>query len=171
MQRRRLLQVGTITTLLLGSAGAGLALLRPGVRDGRFTAEARLVFAAVAAAVLDGMLPRDSTARAAALQAHLGRMDTTLAGLPPALQAEVGELATLLATAPSRLALTGLGAAWHEASVADVQAMLQGLRVSTLAVRQQVYHALRDLTNAAWFADPGAWAAIGYPGPRQVGAA
>jgi len=169
MQRRRLLQVGTLTAALLGSAGAGLALLRPGVRDGRFTAEARLVFAAVAAAVLDGMLPRDTAPRAAALRAHLDRMDTTFAGLPPALQAEVGELATLLATAPTRLALTGLGAAWHEAPVADVQTMLQRLRLSSLALRQQVYHALRDLTNAAWFADPGAWPGIGYPGPLKVG--
>jgi hypothetical protein len=168
MQRRHLLQVGTAAALLLGATGAGLALLRPGVRDGRFTAEARQVFAAVAAAVLDGLLPPEPGARAAALQAHLTRMDTTLAGLPPALQGEVAELATLLATAPTRLALTGLGAAWHEAPLADVQAMLQRLRLSPVALRQQVFHALRDLTNAAWFADASAWPAIGYPGPRAL---
>ncbi len=168
MQRRHLLQLGAFAGLLVGATGAGVALWRPGVRDGRFTAEARLVFAAVAAAVLDGLLPREPAPRAAALQAHLARMDTTLAGLPPALQAEVAELATLLATAPTRLALTGLGDAWHEAPLADVQAMLQRLRVSSLAVRQQVFHALRDLTNAAWFADAAAWPGIGYPGPREL---
>jgi hypothetical protein len=46
--------------------------------------------------------------------------------------------------------------------------MLQGLRTSSLSLRQQVYHALRDLTNAAWFADAAAWSAIGYPGQRAV---
>ena len=92
----------------------------------------------------------------------------TLAGLPPALQAEIGELATLLASAPGRLALTGLATDWPQASTADVQAMLQRLRTSSLAVRQQVYHALRNLTNGAWFADASTWTAIGYPGPRSV---
>ena len=36
------------------------------------------------------------------------------------------------------------------------------------AEMQQAYQALRDLTNAAWFADPEAWSAIGYPGPQAV---
>ncbi|MFY9514540.1 MAG: hypothetical protein WAQ05_26535, partial [Rubrivivax sp.] len=71
-------------------------------------------------------------------------------------------------TPPARTALIGLRPAWHEASLAELQTMLQDLRASRLALRQQVYHALRDLTNAAWFADAGAWAAIGYPGPMAV---
>lgn len=168
MQRRRLLQLGSFAAVLLGEAGAGVALLRPGWRDGRLTPPARQAFAAVAAAVLDGLLPTEAGARAQALQAHLDRLDATLAGFPPELQAEVGELATLLATAPVRAALTGLLPAWHEATLADVQAMLQTLRLSRLGLRRQVYHALRDLTNAAWFADPAAWPAIGYPGPRAL---
>ena len=45
------------------------------------------------------------------------------------------------------------------------------MRLSTLALRQQAFHAMRDLINAAWFADPSTWAAIGYPGPRAVPAA
>ncbi|MFY9512759.1 MAG: hypothetical protein WAQ05_17465, partial [Rubrivivax sp.] len=94
MQRRRLLQVGAITTVLLGTAGAGLAWWRPGWREGHLTPPARQVFAAVATAVLDGLLPPDAAQRSQALQAHLDRLDTTVAGMPPALQAEVAELAT-----------------------------------------------------------------------------
>lgn len=168
MQRRRLIQVGVLTTGLLAAAGAGLALLRPGLQAGRLSPDARQAFAAIAAAVLDGLLPGEAAPRAAALQAHLDRLDTTLAGLPPALQAEIGELTTLLATAPTRLALTGLTSAWHTASAAEVQVMLQRLRTSSLSLRRQVYLALRDLTNAAYFADASTWAAIGYPGPRPV---
>jgi ribonuclease HII len=55
-----------------------------------------------------------------------------------------------------------------EASVDEVQQSLQGMRLSSLAVRQQVYHALRDITNGAYFSDPAAWPAIGYPGPRDI---
>ncbi len=168
MQRRQLIKVGAATALVLGAAGAGVAWLKPGVQGGHFTPPARAAFAAVATAVLDGLLPAAPEARAAALQAHLNRLDATFAGLPPALQAEVGELATLLATAPARIALTGLLPAWHDATPAQLQAMLQGLRTSSLSLRQQVYHALRDLTNAAWFADAAAWSAIGYSGQRAV---
>jgi hypothetical protein len=168
MQRRQLLRVGAATALVLGAAGAGVALLQPGMQAGRLTPPARAAFGAVATAVLDGLLPAPGAARAAALQAHLDRLDATLGGLPPALQAEIAELATLLATAPTRIALTGLLPAWQDASPAQLQTMLQGLRTSSLSLRQQVYHALRDLTNAAWFADAAASSAIGYPGQRAV---
>ena len=168
MKRRTLLVVGVGAGTLLALAGGTLALLRPGLQGGRLSPAGREVFAAVAQAVLDTLLPADAAARAQAIHAHLGRLDDTIAGLPPALQAEVGELATLLASAPGRLALTGLTTDWPQASPADVQAMLQRLRTSSLAVRQQLYHALRNLTNGAWFADASTWAAIGYPGPRPI---
>ena len=52
--------------------------------------------------------------------------------------------------------------------MADVQRSLQDMRTSSLALRQQSYHALRDLTNAAFYADPSAWPLLGYSGPREV---
>ena len=50
----------------------------------------------------------------------------------------------------------------------DLQQALQDMRTSGLAMRQQIYHALRDLTNAAYYADPKAWPMLGYPGPRAL---
>lgn len=168
MQRRRLLQVGAVSALLLGAARSGLALWRPGLQQGQLTAAGREVMAAIALAVLGPLLPTDAAARASAVQAHLTRLEATIAGLPPALQAEVGQLLSLLATPPARLVLTGLTHEWRDAPVSAVRAMLQALRGSSLALRQQVYHALRDLSNAAYFADAAAWPAIGYPGPRVL---
>ena len=55
-----------------------------------------------------------------------------------------------------------------QASVAQLQASLQSMRTSSLQLRQQVYHALRDLTNAAYFSDPTTWSQLGYPGPREL---
>jgi len=138
------------------------------MRDQRLTAAGQDVFLAVARAVLDGTLPEDQVLRDAALQAHLQRVDATLAGLPPALQSEVGELLTLLAHPAGRVGLAGLTADWVSASTADVQTMLQALRGSNLGLRQQIYHALRDLTNASYFAAPETWSAMGYPGPPAV---
>ena len=42
------------------------------------------------------------------------------------------------------------------------------MRFADSLTRQQVYHALRDLTNAAWFADAGTWGLLGYPGPTTI---
>lgn len=168
MKRRTLLVVGAGVGTLLALAGGTLALLEPGLRGGRLSAGGREMFAAVARGVLSDLLPADPAARAAAIEAHLGRLDDTFAGLPPPLQDEIQELVTLLASAPGRLALAGLRPTWAQADAAAVQAMLQDLRTSSLALRQQVYHALRNLTNAAWFADRSSWAAIGYPGPLPI---
>jgi hypothetical protein len=168
MRRRTLLQVGTATSALLAVAAAGLGWIQPGLQDKRLTAAGQAVFLAVARAVLAGSLPTDKALQESALQGHLQRLDATIAGLPPALQAEVGELLTLLAHPAGRVALAGLSTDWALASTDEVQAMLQALRQSTLGLRQQIYHALRDLTNASYFAEPATWAAMGYTGPRAV---
>jgi hypothetical protein len=168
MQRRTLLKIGGATAVALGVGAGGLALLQPGWRSGRLADGSRDAFAATARAVLDDLLPADPALLESALNQQVRRLELTLAGLPPPLQAEVAELATLLAHAPSRYALTGLGRSWTRASTAELQAMLGGLRHSPLTLRRQVYHALRDLTNAAWFAEPAHWSAIGYPGPPPV---
>jgi hypothetical protein len=168
MQRRSLLKLGAATGLLLAIAGTGLALYRPGWQDGQLTEAGRAMFGAVCAAVLDGFLPKQPAQRQAALDAHLRNLQATLTGLPAALQAEVAQLSAVLCSPPGRRALAGLSTDWAQAEVSEVQQALQDMRLSSLALRQQAYHALRDLTNAAWFADPSSWPAIGYPGPQAV---
>ena len=99
------------------------------------------------------------------LDAQLARFDAAIAAFPPAVRGELADLLGLLASAPGRLTFAGLASDWPQASVAELQAMLEGWRFSSLALRQQAYHALRELTNAAYYADPQAWAALGYPVP------
>ena len=168
MKRRTLIKVGLLTGAVLAVAAGTMALIAPARRDGKLTERGRAVFAALAPAVLAGWLPAEPEARARAVQAHLERVEATLAGLPPALQAEVDELFTVLGSAPGRLALTGLGSDWSAATQAKLTATLQGMRESSLAVRQQAFHAMRDLTNSSYISDASTWVAIGYPGQRPV---
>lgn len=168
MQRRKLLVVGVATGVLVALAGGTLGLLRPARIDGRFSAGSEAVMSAVAQAVLDGFLSPDRAVRAQQLQAHLVRLHDTIVGFPPAMQAEVDELLSLLAHPAGRVALFGLHSDWDKASPQQMHDALQSLRTSSLALRQQVFHALRDLTNAAHFSDPTTWAQVGYPGPRPV---
>ncbi|TDM08371.1 MAG: hypothetical protein C4K60_02635 [Ideonella sp. MAG2] len=148
--------------------GWGAAAWRPAWVAGRLSVEARQLWSAIARAVLEGVLPADKQVQALALEHHLGRLETAIQGLAPATRAELSELMSVLGMAPGRLALTGLSTSWGEATVPEVQASLQAMRLSNSQTRQQVYHALRDLTNAAWFSDAGSWVALGYPGPRPV---
>lgn len=168
MQRRTLLKVGITAGTLLALVGGTLALLKPGRRDGQLSDAARAMFTAVARAVLGPLLPQAAAAQAQALQALLDRLQGTIAGMPPAMQSELDELVTIVASAPGRLALVGLRADWLSATDAEVSAALQGLRESSLALRQQAFHALRNITNASYFADRSTWSAIGYPGPRAL---
>jgi hypothetical protein len=171
MQRRSLLGLGLAGGLALAAAGAGVAWVSrtPAWRQGQLSPDARVLLSAVAVSVLDGSLPADTgPAREAALQAHLQRFARALVALSPSTQAEVDQLLTILSTAPGRRLLAGLEPPWHQAPRQAVDAALQSMRTSGTMLRRQAYHALRDLTQAAYFSDPGTWAALGYPGPRPL---
>jgi len=168
MQRRTLIKVGVATGAMLAMAGGTWVLIKPGRKDGHLTSAGRGLLIAVAQAVLGPLLPLEPAARRRALEAHLARVQATIAGMPVPVQAEVDELLTFLASAPGRLGLAGLLRDWPDAEEASVTAALQRMRLSSLAVRQQAYHALHDLTNASYFADAATWPSIGYPGPRAL---
>jgi hypothetical protein len=170
MQRRTLLNLGIASAAALALAGGGAALLyEPAWHNQRLSEDGRGIVVAIARAVLDGCLSVEPAARQRALAGHLERMDTVLRNLPEPTQREIGDLLALLAMPPGRFALAGLGTGWAQASVAQLQGALQLMRTSRVALRQQAYHALRDLTHAAYFADSSTWAALGYPGPNPLG--
>jgi hypothetical protein len=168
MNRRRLLKYGLLGAALLAVAGADLLRRPPVWTAAGLSAAAREIFAALARAVLDGALPADPQRAQQALEAHLKRLEATIAGLPPPAQQELGTLLAVLVHPLGRRSVAALAEPWATASVADLHSALSAMRTSRLALRQQAYHALRDLTSAAYFADPSTWAGIGYPGPRNL---
>lgn len=165
MNRRHLLAVGGATAALLALGGGAIAWWRPARVSGQLQPDALLMLCKVAEAVLGPVLPAEPTA---ALQQHLGRLQVTIAGMPPAMQAEVDQLLTLLLSPPGRQWLLGLSSPWPQATASELHDALQAQRESRVALRQQVFHALRDLTNAAYFAEPATWQVMGYPGPMPV---
>lgn len=168
MQRRTLLKLGVGLATVLAITGGGLSLWRPGLVGGRLSTEGRNVFRAVARAVLDGVLPHDTTSLRLALDEQVVRLDVTVAALSPAVQVELSRLLALLSTAPGRIAFASLSADWPRATVAHVQQSLEAMRTSNSTLQQHAYHALRDLTMAAYFSDPTSWDALGYPGPLDI---
>lgn len=167
LSRRRLL-IGTAAVAVVAVAGGGAWLWRPGVRGGALTAPGRGVMRAVARVVLEGSLPAEPAQADAALDRHLARLDEAIAGLPPATRGELSRLLALLSIGPARRWLTGLAARWEDATEVELEAALRRMRTGERALPQQAYHALRDLTNAAFYAQDAAWPLLGYPGPTPV---
>lgn len=168
MRRRTLLQVGLAGTALLALAGVGLQLATPAWQSPQLSTQGRHIFEAWARAVLQGVLPDKAEARAQALNGHLLRVEATIAGLPLPVQEELGLLLNILASAPGRVGLVGLTSAWQDADLPALQTALQGLRTSSLDLRQQTYLALRDISYAAYFSDASTWNTLGYAGPNPI---
>jgi hypothetical protein len=165
MQRRTLLKLGAASAVLLTVVGGTAALIQPGLDSGTLTPAGREVFRAIGLGVLDKSLPDEPQARDTALAALLDRVDVLVGALAPHAQAELSQLLSILASGAGRRALAGLRTPWASASPADVQAAMQGMRFSSLAVRQQAYAALHDITASAYFSEPITWLMLGYPGP------
>ena len=168
MQRRTLLKLGGTSAVLLAVIGGTAALIQPGLERGILTAAGRDVFRAIGLGVLDKTLPEPAPAKEVALADLLDRVDLLVTALPPHAQAELSQLLSILASGAGRRALAGLSTPWPNATTADVQAALQDMRLSSLAVRQQAYAALHDITAGAYFSEPTTWAMLGYPGPLAI---
>lgn len=168
MQRRTLLKLGVTSTAVLLVAGGAAALLQPGLEGGGLSPAGREVFVAVGRAILDKTLPTQEGPRQIALNGLLGRVDALVQALPPPAQRELSQLLSLLASSAGRRALAGLGPSWPQASIAEIQQALQGMRLSSLALRQQAYAALHDISTGAYFSDEASWSILGYPGPLKI---
>jgi hypothetical protein len=169
MRRRSLMKVGLAGGVLLALAGAGWPWCSRPAATASFTETGRTLFTALAPAVLAGLLPAEAVARRQAIEACCARVEVAINGMPPAMQAEVDELLTIAGSSVGRVALVGLGSPWATAEQPSRSSpRLRGMRDSSLALRQQAYHALRDLTNGGYFADESAWAVMGYAGQRPV---
>jgi hypothetical protein len=168
MQRRSLLKLGVASAVLLAAAGGTLALLKPGLVDGRLSGAGREVFHATARAILEGILPSDPVAQQRALSGLLDRVDALVAGLPAHVQEELSQLLAVMASAPGRWSLAGLKTSWPAATPLQVNEALHDMRFSSLALRQQAYHALHDIVNGSYFSEPSTWPFLGYPGPQEV---
>jgi hypothetical protein len=159
------------TALLIGAAGSALGgsiFWQRGMSDGKLTEHGMEVLRGIARGVLGAMLPADPSARQAALDAHIQRMDVFLNNLPKALRTEINALLGLLANPPTRYLVAGLSSSWSHASDQDISKALEHMRMHTLPTTQMAYHAVRDITCVLFFTAPDNWNVVAYPGPTSI---
>lgn len=174
-KRRSLLKLGLIGAALLATGGFVATRLADGSPSARLAkaihlgASMQLMLARVFEAVLNDVLPADPAQRQAQLDAAVGGLDKGIGNLPLHVQSELKDLLGILTLAPTRFVLAGRWSGWEAATVKDVQAMLTGLRTSSIELRRLIYVTLRDLAAASYYAMPQTWSAMGYRGPLVPG--
>ena len=168
LQRRTLLKLGVASAVVLAVAGGAVALMQPGLQDGKLSQNARLIFSRAGQAILTGTLPAQAGPNQIAINALLDRIDTFIAGAPEHVQAELSQLLGLLGTAAGRRGVVGLSPGWHDATVPEITAALQAMRVSSVSLRVQAYQALHDIVSVSYFSGQESWAVLGYPGPKTI---
>jgi hypothetical protein len=165
--RRWFLRAG----LLVGGSVAlfgGTVFMARGIRDRRLTPSGKDVVRAFGLAFLDDLLPRDPVQRAEALDRHVANVEAMLSDLPHATRLETSGLLGVLSNMAGRVAMTGMVTGWSDASVPQLQAALDKLRMSPLRDPQRVYYGLRGLCCVTFFTDSQNWKTIGYGGPNEV---
>jgi len=135
--------------------------------SGGFDPAARAVVAAIIPVFLDGALPSGAEA-ASARTATLHDVEQLVAGLPPAMRKELGELFSLLAFPPTRCLIAGVWSPWPDATREAIAAFLERWSDSHFMLLRSAYAALHQLVFSAWYANPRAWPAVGYPGPPSL---
>jgi hypothetical protein len=135
--------------------------------DAPLDSDAREILASIIPVILDGALPVGASA-AGARDETLDGAAQAIAGLPPAVREELHQLFALLAFAPTRCIVAGVWSPWPDASRESVAAFLGRWRDSRFALLRSAYAALHQIVLGAWYGNPRAWAAIGYPGPPSL---
>lgn len=132
----------------------------------KFLSEAdRAIVAAIAPAMLEGALPPNADY----LRETIFGVDRTISGLTPSIQSEVRELFDVLNFPPARMLMAGVWKPWSEADVSKISYFLESWQKSRIQLLRSGYDALHEIINAAWYANPKSWNAIGYSGPPDIG--
>lgn len=135
-------------------------------RRWHFMSEAdRVVMAALLPAIVGSGMPPETQARNTALSDTLVAMDEAFLAMGPPNQRQFRQLFDLLESSITRLTLARVSSYWPNVSNDQAEAFLQRWRGSMFNTFNQAYLGLVQVSNAAWYGQPGNWAMMGYPGP------
>ncbi len=123
------------------------------------------IMRAIMPVVLGSLLPPAGAERARALDSSLATLDEYLACLSLPLQGEAGNVFDTLDLWPVRTVLLGTSARWRDAAPGKIESFLRSARDSRFDLFRRMFGFLQSMAVLAWFDQPAAWPAIGYPGP------
>lgn len=168
MNRRSFVKRGLVGGILLAAfGGVGISLwpralgIRPRRRLRCLDTTEFAILAAVAARTV--VAPNADAAEIA----H--GVDALMALEFPESQRDFRRLLRLFNNPITQLLLDGRLRRFSDLSDAEKDVELEAWRDSRLALRRGGYNALRKLTLSAYYASPGGWQGLHYPGPPSIG--
>jgi hypothetical protein len=169
--RRSFLKMGLVGggALALGSltlATRSTRLRTPATPLRLLTVQEFSILAAVAERVCPG---RESFPAPEAM--HVAeRVDALLANAHPGLSGEIRQLVHLFENGLANFIFDRRPRAFSQMDAAEQDATLNDWRHSSITLRRTGYKALTGLITAAYYSNPATYAAVGYPGPPDIGA-
>lgn len=166
ISRRTLLRFGLGGSLLLATAGTGLALQPSRLRTPRETPKAldERSFS-VLAAVVERMIPARRGFPSPAELEIAERIDAFLAAGDPAVAREFQQALLLVENGLAGFLMDGRPRPFTRLSPEAQDRALDAWRTSTWSFRRMIYRALHGLCMATYFTCPEVYAGTGYPGP------
>jgi hypothetical protein len=167
--RRRFIFVGTAGAIAAGAVWIAPRLMKSGAspRGAALVNDHAAMLRVVAAAILGPALPAAGSERQAVIGRVVAATGVLIDNFPASTRREVADLFSLLALKPARM-LLGYGGEWRDGDVPAVASFLEGLRDSSIALKQQAYFALHDMVFGSYYAEPLTWVPTGYPGPPKL---
>lgn len=166
-KRRWFLKTALAIAAIGGAVGAGV-WWRRGFDGLRMTADGRIVFKALASAVVGPLLPQDPAKRGATLDLYATKLEEAIANMPEAKRVQLSLLIGALANAPTRYLASGMWTSWEDATDAQVLAALEHLRTAGSDAQHMVFVASRAITCIEFFSIPENWSLVDYPGPMPL---
>jgi hypothetical protein len=166
-KRRWFLKTALAVAAIGGAVGGGV-WWRRGFADQKLTQDGRVIFRALASAIVGPLLPQDPAKRAATLDHYLGHLERAIADMPEAKRLQLALLTGALANAPTRFLATGVWSGWEDLTDEQVLQMLEGLRTAGSEAQHTIFVACRAITSIMFFSSPENWSLVGYPGPMPI---
>ena len=124
----------------------------------------------ILAAVADRVCPAHEAFPAPEAMHVAERVDALLANAHPGLSGEIRQLLHLFENGLANFLFDRRPRAFTQMDGAEQDATLNDWRHSSITVRRTGYKALTGLVTAAYYSNPATYAAVGYPGPPDIGA-
>jgi len=171
VSRRRVLQVGLGGTVLLALGGVGLALRPTTVRTPSSPLKVLTVAEySIVLSVAERIVRPDSEMPSVLELGVAEEIDAMLLGVPTLDVTQIKQVLALLENAFASLVLSGRLTTFTGSSPEAQSRILDGWRTSSLNTKRQAYRVLHSLCVAAYWGNPRAYAATGYPGPPDFSA-